>query len=169
MSSSQLHKHLTEAWKLTLNGQKIRRFNFWGSFIDTIILSGTLIYQIGYIWLDVMHKTSDFFSWLIVFSTSFMGQHKVTIISSVLLVGASYFLVNFLIKNIFNAGLIYLIRAYLNKNDREYRSMSAFTFGWKKSVKLAEYHSLLFWSKPVYILYIFFWGYRFLEANWTLI
>ena len=36
-------------------------------------------------------------------------------------------------------------------------------------MKLAEYHSLLFWSKPVYIFYIFFWGYRFLEANWTLI
>jgi hypothetical protein len=169
MSSSLLHKHLTEAWKLTLNGQKIRRFNFWGSFIDTLILSGTLIYQIGYIWLDVMHKTSDFFSWLRVFSTNFLGNHTITVISSLLFVGASYFLVNFLVKNIFNAGLIYLIRAYINKNDREYRSMSAFTFGWRKSVKLAEYHSLLFWSKPVYILYIFFWGYRFLEANWALI
>lgn len=83
--------------------------------------------------------------------------------------GAFYFLVNFLIKNIFNAGLIHLIRAYNNKNEREYRTMSAFTFGWKKSVKLAEYHSLLFWSKPVYIFYIFFWGYRFLDANWTII
>jgi hypothetical protein len=47
--------------------------------------------------------------------------------------------------------------------------MRAFTFGWKKSVKLAEYHSLLFWSKPVYIIYIFFWGYQFLDANWNLI
>ena len=47
--------------------------------------------------------------------------------------------------------------------------MRAFAFGWRKSVKLAEYHSLLFWSKPVYIVYIFFWGYQFLEANWTLI
>ncbi|MBP6921240.1 hypothetical protein KBB89_01695 [Candidatus Gracilibacteria bacterium] len=47
--------------------------------------------------------------------------------------------------------------------------MRAFAFGWKKSIKLAEYHSLLFWSKPVYIVYIFFWGYNFLEANWTLI
>jgi len=47
--------------------------------------------------------------------------------------------------------------------------MSAFTFGWKKSIKLAEYHSLLFWSKPVYIFYIFFWGYRLLEGNWGII
>jgi hypothetical protein len=93
----------------------------------------------------------------------------VTLISSLLVVGVFYFLVNFLIKNIFNAGLIYLIRAYNNKDERQYRSMAAFTFGWRKSVKLAEYHSLLFWSKPVYILYIFFWGYRFLDGNWTLI
>lgn len=169
MSSSRLHNHLSEAWKLTLNGQKIRRFNFWGSLIDTLILSGTLIYQIGYVWLDVMHKKSEFFTWLRGFSTDLMGHHRITVISSLLFVGAFYFLVNFLIKNIFNAGLIYLIRAYINKNEREYRSMSALTFGWKKSVKLAEYHSLLVWSKPVYILYIFFYWYRFLEGNWTLI
>lgn len=169
MHSSHLHKHLTEAWKLTLNGQKIRRFNFWGSLLDTIILSGTLIYQIGYVWLDVMGQESEFFTWLRKLATSLMGEHGVTLISSLLVVGIFYFLVNFLIKNIFNAGLIYLIRAYNNKNEREYRSMAAFTFGWKKSVKLAEYHSLLFWSKPVYILYIFFWGYRFLDENWTLI
>lgn len=169
MHSSPLHNHLTEAWKLTLNGQKIRRFNFWGSLLDTIILSGTLIYQIGYVWLDVMHRKSEFFTWLRKFATSMMGEHGVTLISSLLVVGVFYFLVNFLIKNIFNAGLIYLIRAYNNKNEREYRSMAAFTFGWRKSVKLAEYHSLLFWSKPVYILYIFFWGYRLLNDNWTLI
>lgn len=116
-----------------------------------------------------MHEKSDFFTWLREIATSLMGEHGVTLISSLLMVGIFYFLVNFLIKNIFNAGLIYLIRAYNNKNEREYRSMSAFTFGWKKSIKLAEYHSLLFWSKPVYILYIFFWGYRLLEANWTAI
>ncbi|MCB9806523.1 hypothetical protein H6768_01235 [Candidatus Peribacteria bacterium] len=128
MSSSRLHNHLSEAWKLTLNGQKIRRFNFWGSLIDTIILSGTLIYQIGYVWLDVMHKKSDFFSWLRDFSGNLIGHHKITLITSLLLAGTLYFLVNFLIKNIFNAGLIYLIRAYINKNEREYRSMSALTF-----------------------------------------
>lgn len=47
--------------------------------------------------------------------------------------------------------------------------MKAFTFGWRKSVKLAEYQTLLFWSKPVYIFYIFFYGYRFLEGNWGVI
>ncbi len=169
MHSSKLHNHLSEAWKLTLNAQKIRRFNFWGSLLDTLILSGTLVYQIGYIWLDVMHQKSEFFSWLRKASTMLIGEHRVSVISSLLLVALFYFLVNFLIKNIFNAGLIYLIRAYNNKDERQYRSMSAFTFGWKKSVKLAEYHSLLFWSKPVYIVYIFFWGYRFLDGNWSII
>lgn len=169
MHSSKLHNHLSAAWKLTLNAQKIRRFNFWGSLLDTLILSGTLVYQIGYIWLDVMHQKSEFFTWLRKASTVLIGEHRVSVISSLLLVGIFYFLVNFLIKNIFNAGLIYLIRAYNNKDERQYRGMSAFTFGWKKSVKLAEYHSLLFWSKPVYILYIFFWGYRFLDGNWSII
>lgn len=169
MSSSRLHNHLSEAWKVTLNGQKIRWFNFWWSLIDTIILSITLIYQIGHISLDVMGRESEFFSWLRENTTSLFGDHRMTLISSVLIIGISYFLINFLIKNIFNAGLIYLIRAYNNQNEREYRGMRAFAFGWRKSVKLAEYHSLLFWSKPVYIVYIFFWGYQFLEANWTLI
>lgn len=169
MSSSRLHNHLSEAWKVTLNGQKIRWFNFWWSLIDTIILSITLIYQIGHISLDVMGKESEFFSWLRENTTTLIGDHRMTLISSVLVVGVIYFLINFLIKNIFNAGLIYLIRAYNNQNEQEYRGMRAFAFWWRKSVKLAEYHSLLFWSKPVYIVYIFFWGYQFLEANWTLI
>lgn len=137
--------------------------------MDTLVLSGTLVYQIGYIWLDVMHLKSDFFSWLRSFATGLMGDHEFTFFGSLFMVGAFYFLVNFLIKNIFNAGLIHLIRAYWNKSEREYRTMTAITFGWKKSVKLAEYHSLLFWSKPVYIFYIFFWGYRLLDANWTII
>lgn len=169
MSSSRLHNHLSEAWKVTLNGQKIRWFNFWWSLIDTIMLSITLIYQIGHISLDVMGKESEFFSWLRENTTAIIGDHRMTLLSSLLVVGLVYFLINFLIKNIFNAGLIYLIRAYNNQNEREYRGMRAFAFGWRKSVKLAEYHSLLFWSKPVYIVYIFFWGYQFLESNWTLI
>ncbi len=169
MNSSPIYKHLVHAWQITLNGQKIRRFNFYGSVMDTIILSGTLIYQIGYVWLDVMQKKSDFFSWLREFAGSLLGNHGATFISSVLVIGVFYFLVNFLLKNIFNAGLISLIRAYNNKNEREYRMMSALTFGWKKSIKLAEYHSLLFWSKPVYIFYIFFWGYRLLHGNWWII
>jgi hypothetical protein len=169
MNSSPIYKHLVAAWQTTLNGQKIRRFNFVGSILDTIILSGTLIYQIGYIWLDVMGEKSDFFTWLLALVKSLIGNHGTTFISSLLVVGLFYFLVNFLIKNVFNAGLIYLIRAYSKKNEREYRIMSAFTFGWKKSIKLAEFQSLLFWSKPVYIFYIFFWGYRLLEGNWSLI
>ncbi len=75
-----------------------------------------------------MNEKSVFFSWLRTTATSLIGEHGVTFISSLLLVGVFYFLVNFLIKNIFNAGLIYLIRAYNNKNEREYRIMSAFTF-----------------------------------------
>lgn len=169
MSSSLLHNHLSEAWKVTLNGQKIRWFNFWWSFIDTLILSITLVYQIGHISLNVMGKESEFFSWLRENTADTIDEHRITIVSSVLVVGLTYFLINFLIKNIFNAGLVYLIRAYNNQNEREYRGMRAFAFGWRKSVKLAEYHSLLFWSKPVYIVYIFFWGYNFLEANWTLV
>ena len=169
MNSSPIYKHLVNAWQITLNGQKIRRFNFVGSVLDTIILSGTLIYQIGYIWLDVMGEKSEFFTWLLGAAKSLLGNHGTTFISSLLVVGLFYFLVNFLIKNVFNAGLIYLIRAYSNKNEREYHVMKAFTFGWKKSIKLAEYQSLLFWSKPVYIFYIFFWGYRLLHGNWTVI
>lgn len=169
MNSSPIYKHLIHAWQVTLNGQKIRRFNFIWSLLDTIILSGTLIYQLGYIWLDVMGRKSDFFEWLISSIKSLLWNHGTTFVSSLLFIGIFYFLVNFLIKNIFNAGLIYLIRAFNNKNEREYRMMSAFTFWWKKSIKLAEYHSLLFWSKPVYIFYIFFWWYRLLSGNWWVI
>jgi hypothetical protein len=133
------------------------------------MLSWTLIYQIGYIWLDIMQQTSDFFTWLRELATSIIGAHWVPFISSMIVIWILYFLMNFLVKNVFNAGLIHLIRAYNNQNEREYRIMSALTFWWKRSVKLAEYHSLLFWSKPVYIFYIFFWWYRFLDANWTLI
>lgn len=131
--------------------------------MDTLILSGTLIYQIGFVWLDVMQMKSDFFSWLLKIIENLLGNHGATFIGGLFFIGLFYFLVNFLLKNVFNAGLIYMIRAYNNKNEREYRMMSALTFGWKKSIKLAEYQSLLFWSKPVYIFYIFFWGYRLLH------
>ncbi len=104
-----------------------------------------------------MQKKSTFFSWLLTFAESLLGNHGATFVSSLLIIGLFYFFANFLLKNVFNAGLIYMIRAYNTKNEREYRMMSALTFGWKKSIKLAEYHSLLFWSKPVYIFYIFFW------------
>jgi hypothetical protein len=169
MNSSPIYKHIISAWQITLNGQKIRRFNFVGSVLDTLILSGTLIYQIGYIWLDIIGEKSVFFTWLLDLIKKIIGNHGTTFFSSLLLLGFLYFLINFLIKNIFNAGLIYLIRAYSKKNEKEYKIMSAFTFWWKKSVKLAEYHSLLFWSKPVYIFYIFFWGYRLLHGNWVII
>ncbi len=169
MHSSLLHNHITEAWKLTLNGQKIRRFNFIGSFLDTLILSITLIWQIGYIWLEVLGQSSAFFSWVRNFWLSFFWDHRATVIWGVIIIGFAYFLVNFLIKNIFNAGLVHLIRAYLTQNERQYHTMPAFVFGWRKSIKLAEYHTILFWSKPVYIVYIFFWGFRFLDANWTII
>lgn len=72
MHSSPLHKHLENAWKLTSTAKKIRHFNFFGSFIDTVILSGTLIYQIGYVWLDVMGRKSDFFSWIRDFATGML-------------------------------------------------------------------------------------------------
>lgn len=116
-----------------------------------------------------MGQKSDFFTWALEAAKNLMGNHGATFFGGLWLIGVLYFLINFLIKNVFNAGLVYLIRAYTNKNEREYRTMSAFTFGWKKSIKLAEYHSLLFWSKPVYIFYIFFWGYRLLEWNWNII
>ncbi len=168
MHSSTLHNHLVYAWKLTSSAQKIRRFNFFWSLLDTLILSWTLIYQVGYVWLDVMHRKSDFFSWARSFTTDMLWEHWTTFIGSLIFLGTGYFLVNFLIKNVFNAGLIYLIRAYNNRNEREYHTMPAFAFWWKKSIKLAEYHSLLFWSKPVYIFYIFFYWYRLLDKNWTL-
>ncbi len=72
MHSSPLHEHLENAWKLTSTAKKIRHFNFFGSFIDTVILSGTLIYQIGYVWLDVMGRKSDFFSWIRDFATGML-------------------------------------------------------------------------------------------------
>jgi hypothetical protein len=133
------------------------------------MLSVTLVYQIGHVSLDVMGKESEFFSWLWENTAGIIGEHRITVFSSVIAIGVLYFLINFLIKNIFNAGLIYLIRAYNNQNEWEYSGTKAFVFWWRKSVKLAEYHSLLFWSKPVYIIYIFFWGYNFLEAKWALI
>lgn len=169
MNSSPLNKHLSEAWNVTINGQKIRRFNFIASLFDTVILSLTLIYQIGILWLDIMKKSSSFFEILRDFFLDLLGKNWFWLISWVIVFWALYYLTTFLVKNIFNAGLIFLIRAYNNKNEREYRSMPALTFWWNKSIKLVEYNSLLFWSKPVYIFYIFFWGYRFLDGNWTII
>ncbi|MFA6080484.1 MAG: hypothetical protein WC753_03325 [Candidatus Gracilibacteria bacterium] len=170
MHSSLAHNHLPNAWKLTTHAGKIRRFNFFGSLLDTLILSEVLIYQIGYVWLDVMHRKSAFFTWLREFAgTTLGGSHSLTWLGGLIAIGLLYFFVNFLIKNIFNAGLIHLIKAYIDQDEKSYKTMKAFTFGWRKSVKLAEYHSLLFWSKPVYIFYIFFWGYRFLHDNWNVI
>jgi hypothetical protein len=80
MNSSPIYKHLIHAWQVTLNGQKIRRFNFYGSILDTLILSGTLIYQIGYVWLDIMGKKSDFFTWLLKVIESLLGNHGATFV-----------------------------------------------------------------------------------------
>jgi hypothetical protein len=69
----------------------------------------------------------------------------------------------------FNAGLIYLIKAYNDQDEKSYKTLKAVTFWWRKSIKLAEYHSLLFWSKPVYVVYIFSWWYSLLNGNLALI
>ncbi len=63
-SSHHLHNHLLDAWKLTANAIKIRRFNFFGSLIDTFILSEILLIQISHVWLDILGKSSTFFSWI---------------------------------------------------------------------------------------------------------
>lgn len=170
MNSSLPHNFLSDAWKLTTHATKIRRFNFFGSLLDTLILSEVIVYQVAYVWIDVMGKKSEFFSWLREFWIHALGgEQRTTWITSLLGVGLIYFFINFFFKNIFNAGLVYLIDKYHKRDEKSYRTMKAFTFGWRKSVKLAEYHSLLFWSKPVYILYIFFYWYRFFEGNWWVI
>jgi hypothetical protein len=100
--------------------------------------------------------SSQFYSWLRDFGVNIMGgSHRASWIGGLFLVGILYFLATFVVKNMFNAGLIYLIKAYTDRDEKSYKTMKAVTFGWRKSVKLAEYHSLLFWSKPIYIAYIF--------------
>jgi len=64
MNSSLIHNHLLDAWKLTTHAIKIRRFNFFGSLIDTLILSEILLIQISHVWLDILGKSSQFFSWV---------------------------------------------------------------------------------------------------------
>ena len=170
MNSSPLHRHFLDAWKLTTHAVKIRRFNFFGSLIDTFILSEILLIQISHVWLDVLGRSSEFFSW--VRETALLilwGGHRMTWIGGVLVLGLFYFLATFVLKNMFNAGLIYLIKSYTDRDEKSYKTLKAVTFWWRKSVKLAEYHSLLFWSKPVYVAYIFGWGYSLLDGNWTLI
>jgi len=62
MNSSPLHNHFLDAWKLTTHAVKIRRFNFFGSLIDTFILSNILLFQISHVWLDILGRSSEFFS-----------------------------------------------------------------------------------------------------------
>lgn len=129
MHSSLVHNHFPSAWALTTHAVKIRRFNFFGSLLDTLILSEVFIYQIGYVWLDVMHRKSEFFTWLRqAVGTTLGGDHSLTWFGGLIAIGLLYFFVNFVIKNIFNAGLIYLIRAYNDRDDKNYKSMKAFTF-----------------------------------------
>ncbi len=64
MNSSHIHNHLLDAWKLTTHAVKIRRFNFFASLIDTFILSNILLIQISHVWLDVLGRSSEFFSWV---------------------------------------------------------------------------------------------------------
>jgi len=62
MNSSHIHNHFLDAWKLTTHAVKIRRFNFFGSLIDTFMLSQVLLIQISHVWLDILGRSSEFFS-----------------------------------------------------------------------------------------------------------
>lgn len=129
MNSSLPHNALERAWQLSMHATKIRRFNFFGSLLDTLILSQVIVSQVGYLWLDVMGKSSDFFTWVRQFSIDVLGSPQGTSwVIGLVFVGLVYFLVNFFFKNIFNAGLVYLIQAYNNRDKKKYRTMKAFTF-----------------------------------------
>lgn len=129
MNSSPIHNHLTDAWKLTTHAVKIRRFNFFGSLIDTFILSEILLIQISHIWLDVLGRSSEFFSWIRETGLLILaGGHRFTWIGAFILLGVLYFLATFVLKNMFNAGLIYLIRAYTDRDEKGYKTLKAVTF-----------------------------------------
>ncbi len=51
-----------------------------------------------------------------------------TFLGSLIVLGIFYFLATFVLKNIFNAGLIYLIQAYTHRDEKSYKTMKAFTF-----------------------------------------
>ncbi len=51
-----------------------------------------------------------------------------TFLVSLFVIGVFYFLATFVLKNIFNAGLIHLIKAYMDRDEKAYKTMKAFTF-----------------------------------------
>lgn len=51
-----------------------------------------------------------------------------TWIGGFLLIGLLYFLATFVLKNMFNAGLIYLIKAYTDRDEKSYKTLKAVTF-----------------------------------------
>ncbi len=51
-----------------------------------------------------------------------------TWIGGVIIFGVFYFLATFVLKNMFNAGLIFLIKAYTDRDEKSYRTLKAVTF-----------------------------------------
>lgn len=51
-----------------------------------------------------------------------------TWLGGLFVVGVLYFLATFVLKNMFNAGLIHLIQAYHNRDESSYKTMKAVTF-----------------------------------------
>ena len=60
-----MKSHLAAAWQLTTEAILIKKFNFLPAFLDTLILSLTLLYQIAYIWVDLIGVQSRFFDFIL--------------------------------------------------------------------------------------------------------
>ncbi|MEI6711018.1 MAG: hypothetical protein WCK88_01940 [bacterium] len=45
-----------------------------------------------------------------------------------LIIAVFYFLATFVLKNMFSAGLIYLIKAYTDRDEKSYKTLKAVTF-----------------------------------------
>ena len=56
-----MKSHVIAAWQLTSEASLIKKFNFLPAFLDTVMLSFTLLYQIAYIWVDLVGAQSQFF------------------------------------------------------------------------------------------------------------
>ena len=51
-----------------------------------------------------------------------------TWIGGLVMLAVFYFLATFVLKNMFNAGLIYLIRSYIDRDEKSYKTLKAVTF-----------------------------------------
>ena len=145
MQTSLIHA----SWKLLQQGMLLKKFNYFPSFLSTIVLNLIILYQVAITWI-MMVGGDDFFAFVLSVFDSWLVVIPVAIWCIVL-----FFLMEFIVY-VFEWGLIFLIHTFFRQEGSKYRYGRGFTEWLRNFLPILEYNGVMAFFQPLTLLTSYF-------------